>query len=100
MHMRDTTYSPNDYKDFPAGTPHAQFLTLIFGELILQSVFIGHRGRVTISAYQRPEGDPFTVIAWPMGGDSISWPPAMTSIRRAGKRSEAFRLSLSDTHPL
>ena len=77
-HMRSSTYSPNDYPGFPSGTPHSQVLTLIMGDLIVQSVFVGIRGRRFPSLYERPENDPFTIRVWPRVATTQEWPPAMS----------------------
>jgi hypothetical protein len=74
--VRDSTYCPTDLPRLPAGTPHAQFLTIRFGRLIMQSVFIGVRGRAAPSLYRHPDGiDAFAVQAWPASVNPINWPP-------------------------
>jgi hypothetical protein len=74
-HGRSSTISWFDYPGFPAGTPHAQVLTRILGDLIVQSVFVGVRGRVFASRYERPQGDPFTIRIWPPPAQPVRWPP-------------------------
>jgi hypothetical protein len=74
-HGRSHTTSHTDLPGFPAGTPHAQVLTRILGDLIMQSVFVGIRGRGFPSGYERPELDPFTIQVWPPPSKPLQWPP-------------------------
>ena len=77
FHVRDTTFSPFPYPGLPAGTPHAQLMTLRFGRLVLQSVFVGVRGRVSPSSYDRPPNEAFTIKVWPPSPHTQEWPPSI-----------------------
>jgi hypothetical protein len=74
-HMRAATINSADYRGVPAGTPHSQVLTRILGDLIMQSVYVGIRGRALPSRFERPEGDPFAIRVWPRPSQPLEWPP-------------------------
>jgi hypothetical protein len=74
--MRDNTWSRNSYDNFPAGTTHAQVLTLVFGVLVVKTVYVCIRGRPIPISYDRPQDDNFTVQIWPIQSRSVQWPPS------------------------
>lgn len=75
FHVRDHTVSPFDYPGFPSGTPHAQVLTRILGDLVVQSVFVGIRGRRVEDRYDRPQNETCTIRIWPPPTEPQTWPP-------------------------
>ena len=73
--LREATTSAEDYDGFRAGTPHPQILNLVFGDLVVQSIFVGVEGRRVPSAYGRLPIDPSAVSVWPPAPKPIYWPP-------------------------
>ena len=64
---RWATLTDTAFKGLPARTPHGQVFTLVFGHLVMQSVFVGLRGREIPLGYQRNESDD-AVRVWPAPG--------------------------------
>ena len=75
FHVRGTAYTSGPYEDIPDGTPHAQLLTFVYGELVVQSVYVGLRTRRLPGGYRRSDDDPYSICVWPPSGDDIRWPP-------------------------
>jgi len=75
FHLRATTFATQTFGELPAGEPHAELLTVIFGELIVHSVLVGLRGRDVPGLYQRGELDLAMVRVWPPSVGDITWPP-------------------------
>ena len=74
-HVRDNTWSPYDFPGFPSGTPHAQTLALVYGDLVVQTVFVSLRARHVPAHYERPTDDSVSIRVWPAMLQTIHWPP-------------------------
>lgn len=85
--LREATAAVEDYDGFRAGTPHAQILNLVFGDLVVQSIFVGVEGRRVPSAYGRLPVDPSAVRVWPPTAEPIHWPP---TVQLTSKGFETF----------
>jgi hypothetical protein len=75
--VRDTTWCDQDFPGFPSGRPHAQVLTVVYGDLAIKTIFVGMAGRHVPVSLDRPP-DPAVIQVWPPLGGDLSWPPQVS----------------------
>jgi hypothetical protein len=73
-HTRNSFRTKLSHNGIPANTPHAQNLTLVFGHLVLQSIFINERTVAYPPVFQRREPEPHISRIWPTER-TVDWPP-------------------------
>jgi hypothetical protein len=76
QHYRSSFRTRIPLEGIPANTPHSQFLTLVFGHLILQSIFVNQQTVTYPPTYSRPEPEPHIVRVWPTSA-TVDWPPPL-----------------------
>jgi hypothetical protein len=68
QHYRSSFRTRVPHGDIPANTPHSQLLTLVFGHLILQSIFVNEETITYPPIHSRTEPEAHVVRVWPTSG--------------------------------
>ncbi len=81
FYARQPFVHPESVNGAVEGDPHAQSLTLVFGKLVVQSIYVPLAGRPFPMAYDRPDSLHDHAI-WPGPGRTVVWPPSLALTER------------------
>jgi hypothetical protein len=77
FHVRNSFRTRIEHEGIPPLTPHAQNLTLVFGNLVLQSIFVNNETQGYPPVFSRTEPEPHVARIWP-STRTVDWPPPLT----------------------